>query len=222
MLITFEGLDGCGKSTQARLLLERLESAGYPAVLLREPGGTIVSERIRTLLLDPSLHMVPFAELLLFSAARTQLVQERIRPLLEQGYVVICDRFYDSTTAYQSGGRQLQDAAWVQAFNMRVTGGLSPARTYLLEIDPCTAQARRSDRPVDAAAPIEDRIEASGEGFYARVAAAYDRLAAAEPLRILRLDGTEPIEVLQGLIWEDINRRLGVAGTPLSGEGSSE
>jgi len=113
LLLTFEGIDGSGKSTQARLLDERLREEGYETLLVREPGGTAFSERVRSLLLDPSLNVQPFAELLLFSAARAQLVAERIRPALEAGRIVICDRFYDSTTAYQGAGRGVAEPAWL-------------------------------------------------------------------------------------------------------------
>ncbi len=215
MLVTFEGIDGSGKSTQARLLVERLEAAGYPTLLVREPGGTALSERVRALLLDPALRVDPFAELLLFSAARAQLVRERIRPELDRGHLVVCDRFYDSSTAYQGAGRGIESVAWFRAFNDRVTGGLRPDRTYLIELSPAQARGRRPHRGVD-------RMEAAGVDFYERVAAAYAELAAAEPDRFVRLDGTLPVETLHAAVWADVRDRLvRRPGTPVPGNGSS-
>ena len=123
MIISFEGIDGSGKSTQAKRLLDRLGASSLDVLYVREPGGTAVSERIRTLLLDPSLVMDPFAEMLLFSAARAQLVREKIRPFHEAGGIVICDRFFDSTVAYQGGGRQVADPDWLGDFQRVVTDG---------------------------------------------------------------------------------------------------
>lgn len=204
MLLSFEGIDGSGKSTQARLLLERLEAEGHTPLMVREPGGTVLSERVRALLLDPDLSIEPFAELLLFSAARAQLVAEEIRPALAQGRIVICDRFYDSTTAYQGVGRELGDVAWLQDFNRRVTKGLVPHRTYLVAIDPEVAVTRRRGR-IDGTTE-DDRMEAAGLAFFARVAAAYDHLTQQEPQRILRLDGLQSIEALHAEIWEDVQQ----------------
>ena len=204
MLITFEGIDGSGKSTQAQRLDARLRAAGHGVLFVREPGGTDLSERVRALLLDPDLGVAPFAELLLFSAARAQLVAERIRPALAAGRLVLCDRFYDSTTAYQGGGRAVADPGWLHAFNERVTGGLVPHRTYLIEVDPHEATARRT-----AAGTGDDRMEAAGLAFQHRVAEAYRRLADAEPDRILRLDGTLPVDALHARIWTDVQHLLG-------------
>ncbi|MFQ5570053.1 MAG: dTMP kinase [Rhodothermales bacterium] len=203
MLLTFEGIDGSGKSTQARLLVERLRAEGASPLLVREPGGTDLSEHVRSLLLDPALPVEPFAELLLFSAARAQLVAERLRPALREGRVVVCDRFYDSTTAYQGGGRELEDMDWLREFNRHVTQGLVPDRTYLLDIDPATALARRAVRHAEVAAQ-DDRMEAAGLAFYQRVASAYRRLAREEPGRILSLDGTDAVETIHARIWDDV------------------
>ncbi len=205
MLITFEGIDGSGKSTQAQKLWERLRKEGRDPLLVREPGGTKLSERVRDLLLDRALHVAPFAELLLFSAARAQLVAERIRPALEHERTVICDRFYDSTTAYQGAGRQLGDLAWLHDFNRRVTGGLVPHRTYLLDLEPATALARRANRHAELATR-DDRMEAAGIAFQQRVAAAYQILARDEPARFLPLDGARSAEVLHAQIWDDFQR----------------
>jgi dTMP kinase len=225
MLITFEGIDGSGKSTQARLLVEHLQSEDYSVLLVREPGGTALSERIRTLLLDPALDIEPFAELLLFSAARAQLVTEKIRPALRAHQIVVCDRFYDSTTAYQGAGRQLETPDWLRGFHQKVTGGLVPDRTYLVEVPPATAQARRSSAPKDeaAGAPEPDRMEAGGEAFYQRVAAAYNTLAQEEPGRFVRLDGEQPIERIHAQIRADLHAFMtSKLGTGSSGDGSSD
>jgi len=216
LLLTFEGIDGSGKSTQARLLRDRLRAAGYETLLVREPGGTDFSERVRSLLLDSSLNVQPFAELLLFSAARAQLVAERIRPAPETGHIVICDRFYDSTTAYQGAGRGVAEPEWLRAFHRRVTDDLVPDRTYLVEVDVETAQRRRDDEGE------ADRMEAAGAAFYERVAAAYTELAEAQPERILRLDGHRSIDELEARVWEDVRSLLDAdGGTANSSTGSS-
>jgi dTMP kinase len=217
-LITFEGIDGSGKSTQAHRLKSRLQAQGHDALLVREPGGTELSERVRSILLDSSLNVQPFAELLLFSAARAQLVAERIRPALAEGRIVICDRFYDSTTAYQGAGRDVAEPGWLQDFHRRVTSDLVPDRTYLVEVDPETARARRADN-----AEEDDRMEAAGDDFYERVSRAYTKLAEAHPTRFRRLDGQRSIEEIHEAVWKDVQALLDEeGGTPYSGTGSSE
>jgi dTMP kinase len=218
LLVTFEGIDGSGKSTQARRLDERLRREGADTLLVREPGGTDLSEEVRQILLRRELDVDPMAELLLFSAARAQLVAERVRPALEAGRIVLCDRFYDSTTAYQGAGRGVADPEWLQGLHHRVTGGLVPDRTYLVELDPAEAQQRRS-----ASGEPDDRMEAATNGFYERVHHAYVSLAEAEPERFVRLDGTASIESLHAQIWADIARLLDQRrGTPFSSGGSSD
>lgn len=218
VLITFEGIDGSGKSTQAHLLDKHLQQAGYETLLVREPGGTELSERIRSVLLDRTFEVRPMAELLLFSAARTQLVSERIRPALDAGQIVICDRFYDSTTAYQGAGRGVADPEWLQSFHERVTDGLAPDRTYLVEVDPETARARREEGEAE-----DDRMEAETKEFYDRVVAAYATLAEEQPDRFYRLDGTRTIEALQEDIRSDVEAMLDeTRGTALSRSSSSD
>ena len=205
MLITFEGIDGSGKSTQARLLVERLAEEGSNALLIREPGGTDLSERVRNVLLDTSLRIDPLTELLLFSAARAQVVSERIQPALKAGHIVISDRFYDSTLAYQGSGRELDDGNWLHKFSERVTRGIVPDHTYLIEIEPKEAVSRREQRFVEAVGgEEEDRMEIAGLPFYERVAAAYRALADAEPERFVRLDGALNREELHTRIWADL------------------
>ncbi|MEM1095342.1 MAG: dTMP kinase [Bacteroidota bacterium] len=199
MLISFEGIDGSGKSTQVRLVAERLSAEGHTPLLVREPGGAVVAERIRTLLLDPALDIKPFAELLLFAAARAQLVAERIVPALEAGQYVLCDRFFDSSIAYQGEGRGLQGGAWMRQFQERVTGGVVPVRTYWVDVP--LAEARRRQAHRDS---TPDRMEAADRSFYDRVIRGYADLAAAEPERILRLDGMQPVETIHARVWDDL------------------
>ena len=184
MLITIEGLDGAGKTTLATALAGALRERGRDVELLREPGGVEVSERIRTLLKDPALAIDPRAEALLYAAARAQLVAEELRPLLDAGTTVLLDRFVDSSLAYQGAGRGL-GVEQIRALNEFATGGLRPDRTLLLRIDPAEGLARIADRP-------SDRLERSGQAFFAAIAEAYDALAAAEPDRIAVIDASQP------------------------------
>ena len=183
IFITLEGADGCGKSTQAELLAEVLLARGREVVRLREPGGTPISEKIRALLLDSAnAEMVPEAELLLYEASRAQLVREVIEPALGRGAVVLCDRYYDSTYAYQAGGRGL-DETLVRQSNVLGSCGRVPDRTLVLDIDPATAYAR-------ATAGGVDRMEAEGLAFQERVRNAYLRLASEEPSRVRLVDAS--------------------------------
>jgi dTMP kinase len=202
MLISFEGIDGSGKTTQALRLKERLEAEGHHVFLVREPGGTAVSERIRALLLDPSLHIEPLAELLLFSAARAQLVREVIRPAIDEGTIVVCDRFFDSTTVYQGVGRGLDSDGWLAAFNRRVTDGLIPDRTYYVDIEPEEALRRRALR--GAGPRGGDRMERVSPAFYRRLIDAYRMLALNEPERWCRVAGDAPAEGIHERIWADL------------------
>ena len=202
MFISFEGLDGSGKSTQAKRLAVRLRSDGYTVVEVREPGGTGVAEAIRQLLLDATREISPRAELLLFSAARADLTERVIRPALDRGHIVIADRFYDSTTAYQGAGRGIADSDWLRAFHRYVTAGLSPDVTYLLDISPQDAALRAGARGE------ADRMEASGEAFYARVAQSYAQLAALHPERVVVVEGAREREEVEREIARDVRSRL--------------
>jgi dTMP kinase len=191
-LITIEGIDGAGKSTLAQALARELAARGQPVQLLREPGGVRAAERIRELVKDPALQLGAPAEALLYAAARAQLVQEHLRPLLDAGALVLLDRFVDSSLAYQGGGREL-GVERVRAINELATGGLEPDRTLLLRIAPATGRARQ-----DARAQLRDRIELEGEGFFARIAATYEDLARAEPQRFRTIDAARaPAQVLR-------------------------
>ena len=184
MLITVEGLDGAGKTTLVAALAAELEQRGQPVLVLREPGGVEVSERIRELLKDPSLEIDPRAEALLYAAARAQLVAEQLRPLLDAGTTVLLDRFVDSSLAYQGAGRGL-GVEEIRALNAFGTGGLTPDRTLLLRIDPEAGLGRLADREAD-------RLEQEDTEFFCRVAAEYDTLADAEPGRIAVIDAAQP------------------------------
>jgi dTMP kinase len=190
-LITIEGIDGAGKSTLATALVAAIAARGVPAELLREPGGVQLSERIRELVKDPRLAVSPQAEALLYAAARAQLVQQRVRPLLSDGTLVLLDRFVDSSLAYQGAGRAL-GVEQVRAINLFATGALTPDRTLLLRLDPTTGRARQRTRAEQA-----DRLEREPDGFFATIAAAYDELAAADAQRIRVIDaGRAPEQVL--------------------------
>jgi len=187
LLLTFEGVDGCGKSTQLGLTRGWLAARGVAASAYREPGGSRLSEAIRDLLLDPAhTAMAGETELLLYTAARVQLLRERILPDLEAGRVVLLDRFADSTTAYQGHGRRLSPDL-VEALTAQVRALAWPDRTWWLDL------------PVDAALSRcggEDRLERAGADFFARVAEGYRRIAAAEPGRVRRVDASgAPAEV---------------------------
>lgn len=192
MLITIEGIDRAGKSTQAALLAEAL---GERALLVREPGGTEAGERMRGLLKDADLELDPRAELLLFCAARAELVARVIEPALAEGRVVICDRFYDSTIAYQGAGRGLGEELARAACELAIAGR-RPDLTVLLWIDPGGAAARGQGRLAAGEADGDDRFEAEGLAFQRRVADAYERIAVAEPERVVRVDAEgQPAEV---------------------------
>lgn len=199
--ITLEGVDGSGKSTQASLLVERLREQRREVVALREPGGTPISEKIRALLLDPeNAEMADECELLLYEASRAQLVREVIEPALLRGAIVVCDRFYDSTHAYQHGGRGLSDEL-VNRANELGCCGLSPDVTLVLDIDPAAALAR-------ATAQGADRLEAEGLAFQQRVRKDYLTLAKADPARVRVIDAAgDP-----GLVAGRIDAALARAG----------
>ena len=198
-LVTFEGGEGSGKSTQAAALAARLEAAARPAVRLREPGGTPLGEALRDLLLHGGPEITPEAELLLFLAARAELVRLQVRPALDAGQVVICDRFSDSTLAYQGYGRGL-DLAAIRPLDAFATGGLVPDLTLLLNLPLEAGPARRTG--------AADAIERQEAAFHERVRQGYLALAAAAPERWLVLDGRDTIEAIEARVWARVEALL--------------
>ena len=187
-LITIEGLDGAGKTTLAAGLERELTDRGIAVVLLREPGGVQVAERIRELVKDPALEMGARTEALLYAAARAQLVEEALEPRLSEGTWVLLDRFVDSSLAYQGGGRNL-GVEQVRVINEFATRGLGPDRTLLLEVEPQVGRSRSAAREE----PL-DRLEAERDEFFERIHATYIKLAEDEPDRIRRIDASAPPE----------------------------
>jgi dTMP kinase len=185
-LITIEGIDGAGKTTLAAALLDALKARGLDVLLLREPGGVSAAERIREVVIDPELHVAPRTEALLYAAARAQLVEEALDPLLRAGKWVLLDRFIDSSLAYQGGGRELGIDA-VRTINEFAIRTARPDRTLLLLIDADLGRSRSRSR---AEAP--DRLEREHNEFFNRTAAAYLQLAAEDPGRIRKIDATRP------------------------------
>ncbi len=198
-LITFEGSEGCGKSTQVQRLAARLQKLGIPTSVFREPGGTAIGETIRHLLQhsEENRAMTPETELLLFAASRSQLVREKIQPALARGEFVICDRFFDSTTVYQGAARAL-DPALVKNLNDFAVTGCIPDLTFVLDIDRSTARARLGGRK------LRDRMEEQPEEFHARVIKAYRELAEREPQRVVLVDARLGIEAIEEQIWRQL------------------
>src|SRR4030095_12603715 len=195
--ITFEGSEGCGKSTQVQRLTARLDRAGVPHLVTREPGGTQIGEAIRELLqfAPQSIGMTPHAELLLFEASRSQLVREKIKPALEHGLCVISDRFFDSTTVYQGVARKL-DRQIVEQLNAFAIGDCRPDATFVLDVNVATASSR-----MQRTARRPDRMEQESTEFYDHVREAYRELARREPDRIVLINGTQSADKIENEIW---------------------
>ncbi len=206
--ITFEGTEGCGKSTQIKLLAERLRALGHRVRLLREPGGTPIGEEIRhTLKSSPNnAAMTAEAELLLMNASRAQLVREIIRPALAAGEIILSDRFYDSTTAYQGYGREL-DLEKVKTVIEFAVGETKPDLTLFLHVPAEVSTERlRSRQSVQPA--VRDRIEEADRKFFERVAHGFGVIAASEPQRVKFINGAQPVEVVSQAIWEIVEPAL--------------
>ncbi len=201
--LSFEGSEGCGKSTQIRLLKDRLEAEGRTVEVLREPGGTLVGEEIRHLLQHAKAGegMSPEAELLLFAASRAQIVREKIRPLLAAGAFVILDRFLDSTTVYQGIARGLPLES-VRAINAFATGGTLPRLTLVLDMDPAAAHQR-----IHATGRELDRMESQPLAFFEKVRDGYRQLAEAEPRRLILVDADRAPDTIHADIWTLIETR---------------
>lgn len=202
LFITFEGAEGCGKSTQSGLLAERLRALGHRVRTLREPGGTPIGEEIRHTL-KHSQHnqaMTAEAELLLMNASRAQLVREVIRPALSAGEIIVCDRFYDSSTAYQGYGRQL-DLAKVTEIIEFAAADTKPDLTLLLHVPPEVSADRLRSRQTNLPF-VRDRIEEADQKFFERVAQGFEAVAAANPQRVKRIDGAQTEDVVLAHIWD--------------------
>jgi dTMP kinase len=199
VFVTFEGVDGSGKSTQAELLADALEQEGQTVVKTREPGGTKLGERVRQLLLDGE-SMAPWAEASLFTSARAELIEDVIAPALSDGAVVVCDRFLDSSLAYQGVARGL-GIDRVLAFNLEAIRGVLPDVTFLLLVDVDEARQR--------SAAARDRIEREGDAFLSLVDQGYRQLAALFPQRIVAVDGVRPVHDIAKEIREHVRERAG-------------
>lgn len=200
MLISFEGIDGSGKTTQIQMLQQRLEREKMPVQVLREPGGTALSEMIRSILLNPDIDMNPVTELLLFSAARSELVASRVNPLLADKVIVILDRYFDSSVAYQGFGRGSLPIGHINQLNEIASHGREPDITFLLDIDVKEARKRReSEEP--------DRMELVGDPFYERVRDGFLYLAEKKS-RFVTLQATMPPKLIHQNIWQHVSAML--------------
>jgi dTMP kinase len=201
LFITFEGGEGCGKSSQSKLLYQRLKRLAIPALLIHEPGVTALGKKVTRLLKwSKDINISPLSELLLFNVSRAQLVEEVIRPNLEKGAVVICDRYADSTTAYQGYGRRL-DLNVVTVANRIGTQGITPDLTILLDLSVEEGLERKKDKK-------PDRFETENLSFHRRVREGYLKLAKAEPKRWLVIDATRSKEDIAGIIWQRVSKIL--------------
>ena len=206
LFVTFEGGEGSGKSTQLARLAARLRAGGIEPVVTREPGGTALAEGIRDLLLDPARRPGAMSEVLLMEAARADLVANLVRPALTSGRIVLCDRYDDSTLAYQGGGRGL-DPGLLATLNEAATGGLEPDLTLLYDVPPEVGLARR-----ERAAGETNRLDREPADFHLRVRRCFLDLAAAAPERWVVLDATATPDELERLGWAALERRLAAGG----------
>jgi dTMP kinase len=197
--ITFEGIDGCGKSTQLRMLASELRLRGREVIATREPGGTPLGTRIRQLLLDSEEQVDPLAELLLYAADRAQHVRQLVRPALDTGHVVLSDRYADATIAYQGGGRGFPSTLIHEVVAL-ATGGLMPDMTLIFDLP--IAESRARDKRRNDGGDTDDRLDAETDEFRARVRAAYLQIAAAEPERVRVIDASRSIEETHARVLE--------------------
>jgi dTMP kinase len=201
-LITFEGGEGTGKSTQVARLERRLRERGVSCLVTREPGGTPLAERVRSILLDPSLSPGPLAEALLMEAARADLCEKVLRPALAEGLTVLCDRYDDSTLAYQGAGRGLDDGV-LRTLNRAATSGLRPDVTLLFDLDPGQGLARRA-----SAADATNRLDREPREFHERVRRRFLELAREEAERFVVLDASLDPDALEQAVWQAVGPRL--------------
>lgn len=208
IFITFEGIDGCGKSTQLEEAFKRLNAEGFPVVKTREPGGTAIAEKIREILISPlNSEMVNECELLLYLAARAQHVKEKILPFLEKGNIVLCDRFQEATFVYQGYGRNIS-MELLRNLNGFATGGLIPDCTFVFDIS-----AEMSYSRLEIMNKKKDRLELSGRDFYERIAQGYQTLASAEPERIVLLNGQGCIGDIAERVYIKIRNLLNLSNS---------
>jgi len=206
--ITFEGLDGSGKTTQIRKLADWLEARKVAHTLTRQPGGTPTGDRIRNLLLDSkSANLAPRTELAMMFADRAQTIQDVIAPALSSGQVVVCDRFTDSTEAYQGGGRELGSEVVLQLHQL-ICGNLQPDLTVLLLPDLAASLARARCRNARETGPDESRFEQEKDAFFVRVYAKFQEIAAREPMRVVEIDGNLTIEQVHERVISAVESRL--------------
>ena len=206
--ITFEGIEGSGKTTQIKLLASHLELLGYQVVMTREPGGCPISDKIRSILLDADNHkMYPLTELFLYAAARAQHVAEIIKPALESGCIVLCDRFTDATIAYQSFGRGIE-LDMIETINTLACQTLRPDLTVLIDCDPDIGLMRARQRIEAASGPREERFELEALEFHRRVRAGYLSMTLQEPERFLKIEGSGAIPDIFELIAQQVQFRL--------------
>lgn len=206
--ITFEGVEGCGKTTQIKQLFERLTTAGYRVILTREPGGCPIADKIRSILLDAeNCGMRSLTELLLYAAARAQHVAEVIMPALESGTVVLCDRFTDATVAYQHNGRGIERGT-IDTLNSLACQSLRPDLTVLIDCDAASGLARAKSRIEAASGPREERFELENLTFHQRVRDGYLQLATAEPGRFLTVSAAGTIAEISETIAAQVLKRL--------------
>ena len=201
LFITLEGPEGAGKTTQLARLEARLRAAGRAVTVTREPGGTPLGTRVREVVLDPAVDIEPLGEFLLYSASRAQLVREVLRPALARGETVLCDRYADSSLAYQGAGRGLA-LPLLRQLTAEVTGGLTPDLTVLLDLDPAVGLERAAQRGQP------DRLERADLAFHRRVRQGFLDLARAEPQRFLVLDAARSADELEAEIWAAVSARL--------------
>lgn len=210
IFVTFEGIDGSGKSTQANSLLRKVQENGLNAVLFREPGGTRISEQIRQILLTAKhTEMVSITEVLLYSAARAQLTDEMIIPGLQENDIVICDRYYDSTTAYQGFGRGI-NMEFINALTQEASNRIEPDLTFLVDVDVELAEKRSSS------IGIQDRIESENIEFKLKVIQGFKEIAGNNPNRFVILDGRKDVEQLTDIAWNKIHTLLDKEGIKIT------
>lgn len=213
LFITFEGPDGSGKSTQMRILVDRLRSNGKVVTINQEPGGTAIGQQVRKILLDPANHdMAPLTELLLMFASRTQAAAETIRPALARGEIVVSDRFTDSSLAYQGGGREIGFDP-VLAVHRLALGDLYPDLTILVDIDLEEGLTRARGRNREKQSGGEARLDEQGHEFHKRVREAYRHMAALEQERVMVFNGGEPIEIVAEKIWRKVSGKYPQLGS---------